>query len=95
MEENISILLEAEVLTNGDRAEAYGHPINDFGKVVRMSKALWGRGPRTEEEHAIYMILVKIAREVHSPSRDNRVDIAGYANTLQKVVEAREEEDRR
>lgn len=33
------------------------------------------------------MIAVKISRECHRPKRDNRVDIAGYAEVLDMVIE--------
>lgn len=85
-----SVLEEAQRLVGGDRGADYGHPLDDFGKVTGMAMALWGRGPQTPEEHAIYMCLVKIARQVNKPKRDNVVDLAGYAGTLQMVIEERE-----
>lgn len=82
-----SILEEAQRLTGGDRQSDYGHPLDDFSKVTGMAMALWGRGPQTPREHAIYMCLVKIAREVNKPKRDNRVDLAGYARTIDMIDE--------
>lgn len=84
-----SILQEAQRLTGGDRNKDYGHPLDDFGKVTGMAMALWGRGPQTPEEHAIYMVLVKIAREVNRPKRDNRVDGCGYFQTLDMIIAER------
>ena len=89
-----TILDEANRLTSSDRHSAYGHPLDDFGKVVGMAQALWGRGPETEEEHAIYMILVKLSREANQPKHDNRVDIAGYIKTLDMVIEERARRER-
>lgn len=80
-----TILQEAQRLVCGARDQDYGHPLDDFGKVSGMAMALWGRGPQTPEEHAIYMVLVKIAREVNRPKRDNRVDGAGYFATLDMI----------
>ena len=80
-----TILQEAQRLTGGDRNTDYGHPLDDFSKVTGMALALWGRGPQTPEEHAIYMVLVKIAREANRPKRDNRVDGAGYFQTLDMI----------
>jgi hypothetical protein len=83
-----SILEEAQRLVHGARQADYGHPLDDFGKVTRMAHALWGRGPQSAEEHALYMCLVKIARQVEKPKRDNLVDLAGYAATAQMIVDA-------
>ncbi len=84
-----TILQEAQRLTGGDRNADYGHPLDDFGKVTGMALALWGRGPQTPEEHALYMVLVKIAREVNRPKRDNRVDGCGYFQTLDMIIAER------
>ena len=84
-----TILQEAQRLVHGDRGADYGHPLDDFAKVSGMAMALWGRGPQTPEEHAIYMVLVKIAREANRPKRDNRVDGCGYFQTLDMIIAAR------
>lgn len=80
-----SILADADRLVAEDRNADYGHPLDDFEKVVGMARALWGRGPETPEEHAIYMVFVKLAREANRPKRDNRVDGAGYLKTLDMI----------
>lgn len=90
LESDESILQEADRLVSTDRQDDYGHPLDDFGKVSSMALALWGRGPETPEEHALYMVLVKVARESTRHKRDNLVDIAGYTKTLDLVLEERE-----
>lgn len=83
-----SILAEADRLTNGDRNAAYGHPLDDYTKTTSAFNALTGRD-LTPEEGVLFMICVKLSREMHAPKRDNRVDAAGYINCLQKIVDER------
>ena len=89
-----SILQEALDLTTGDRQEAYGHPYYNFHQTAIMLNATFvGRGSTTftAEDIPIIMIIVKVAREIHKHKRDNLVDIAGYANTLDMVYQKGEE----
>jgi len=87
-----SIAQEAHRLVLGDRGAAYGHPIDDFGRTAGMLNALLGAklsSPLTEEDVACALICVKLSRERNHPKRDNVVDIAGYAITLEMVKEER------
>lgn len=84
-------LERAAELVNGDRGATYGHPAADFQKVVDMAQALWGRGPETPEEHALYMILVKLSRLSVTPwHRDSLVDICGYVRTYEMILDDRD-----
>lgn len=90
----ISILEEAKSLVHGDRGQQYGSPLDDFGRTAGMISSLLKDkllSPITEEEVAMIMICVKLSREYNRSKRDNRVDIAGYAETLDMVVNEREE----
>lgn len=86
---NESILEEARRLVHGDRGESYGHPVDDFSRTGRIWGAILGIPDVTAEQVALCMAAVKISREVNQPKRDNRVDIAGYAETLDMVVARR------
>ncbi len=86
-----SVLQEADRITSNQRREKYGPPAEDFAKVTGMAMALWGRGPESPAEHSLYMILVKLAREVHAHQRDNLVDIAGYIKTYEEIVYGEED----
>ena len=47
------------------------------------------------EQVPLCMIAVKISRECHEPKRDNMIDIAGYAETLDMTHQRKEEADER
>lgn len=94
-----SVMMEAEGLVNGARAAAYGHPKENFERICLLWNAyLMGRpcgqcGPIDEKDHAIMMLLVKIARLQETPDhRDSLVDICGYVGTYEKLLQ-REQED--
>jgi hypothetical protein len=80
------ILMEARRITNVARQKAYGHPVDDFTRTGRMWAAILNMPHVSPQQVAMCMIAVKISREVNSPGRDNRVDIAGYVNCLDMVV---------
>lgn len=80
-----SALEEAQRLVHGDRGAAYGHPADDFARSGRMWGAILGIPDVPPELVGLCMAAVKISREVNSPRRDNRVDLAGYAETVQMI----------
>lgn len=95
-----SVMIEAEGLVNGARAAAYGHPMENFKRICALWNAyLQGKYGHdgywiNEEDHAILMILVKIARLEETPNhRDSLVDICGYAGTYEKVMIRRDLEN--
>ena len=83
-----SVLLEAQGLVHGDRQAAYGHPIEDFTRTAAMWSAILGH-PITAEQVGLCMCAVKLSRQVNLPKRDNLVDLAGYAETVQMVIDER------
>lgn len=82
-----SALQEAQRLVHGDRGDAYGHPIDDYTRTGRMWGAILGIGDIDPRVACLMMAAVKISREVHKPKRDNRVDLAGYAECAQMVAD--------
>lgn len=85
-----SILEEAQRLVHGDRQQDYGHPASDFTRTgVFWTEALKGKLKEGEtigpEDVALCMVFVKLSREINRPKRDNRVDGAGYLETLDMV----------
>jgi hypothetical protein len=87
-----SVCQEAQELTTGDRASSYGHPLDNFTRTANLINARFGTS-FSAEDFAEIMILCKIGRQANASKRDNIVDIAGYANTHQMVIEERERRD--
>lgn len=85
---NESILMEAQRLVYGDRNEAYGHPLDDFTRTAKMWSAILGF-PVSADQVGLCMMAVKISRQCNSRKRDNMVDAAGYAATVQMVLDER------
>lgn len=84
-----TVLEEADRLVSSDRGNTYGPPIDDFGKVTGAAKAL-GIDPVSggAEHHALYMVLVKLARLTATPGHhDSIVDAAGYLKTYDMVIQ--------
>lgn len=83
-----SALQEAQRLVHGDRGAAYGHPLEDFSRSAAMWSAILGVSV-TAEQVGLCMIAVKISRQCNAPKRDNMVDAAGYAETVQMCIDER------
>jgi hypothetical protein len=94
MSEPESIAQEAHRIVLGDRGADYGHPIFDMTRTADMLTALLRDklrpGQRLEaEDIATCMVCVKQSRHRNKPKRDNLVDMAGYALTLDMIKEWR------
>ena len=91
MLEPLNILQEADLLTMGDRQRDYDHPLPNHERIAWMWNSYFRScghdewlGPR---DVALMMVLLKIARQVHTPKRDNLVDICGYARCVERMDE--------
>jgi nucleoside 2-deoxyribosyltransferase len=84
-----SALQEAQRLVHGNRGDDYGHPIHDFTRTAAIWSAILGMDVKPEHV-ALCMVGVKISRECNKPKRDNRVDGAGYFETLQMIYDYRD-----
>jgi hypothetical protein len=83
-----TVLEEARRLVYGDRGATYGHPLDDFSRTGVMWSGVLGI-PVTAEQVALCMVLLKVSRETYQPKRDNRTDMAGYAECLNRITEER------
>lgn len=89
-----SVAIEAHGLVYGKRQGDYGHPREDFTRTAILWTGLLQHKLAdgefiTPEDYARCMVAVKLSRDVHSPKRDNRVDMAGYAITLDRLETGR------
>jgi hypothetical protein len=91
MAANESALEEAQRLVHGDRGADYGHPIDDYTRTGRMWGAILGIGDIDPRICCLMMAAVKISRECNKPKRDNRVDLAGYAECAQMIADRQAE----
>jgi hypothetical protein len=82
-----SVLLEAENLINGDRAEAYGLPFDNFRRWRNMCRATERPGlvNITAEDLAVVMICLKVSRDTNAAGRDNLVDGSAYFELWNQV----------
>lgn len=85
----MNILQEADKLVNGDRNKDYGGVKEDFDRIAQMWSAIFGIDI-TGDQVPLAMIAVKMSRQANKNKRDNIVDIAGYAHTLEKYHEESE-----
>lgn len=93
-----SILEEAQEIVHGARQGVYGHPRDDFAKIASLWNGWYDakfptgqpgvyKSPFNPEDVASLMILLKMARLMNTPNhRDSMVDMAGYAETMARVV---------
>jgi hypothetical protein len=85
-----SILLEAEALVNGERQSAYGPVKVDFGRTAGIFNAIVEHEAMDAVSGVLFMIAVKLSREMHKHKRDNLVDLCGYAELLNQLLEGGE-----
>jgi Domain of unknown function (DUF6378) len=85
-----SILEEAIRITTGDRRRDYDHALPNHQRIADLWNAYLNlrKDPKADIsplDVATMMILLKIARAAHSPTRDSYVDIAGYAKCCSQI----------
>jgi hypothetical protein len=87
-----AMVAEALRITHEDRNAANGEPEDNFAYIALMWTALLrARGVLatpdeiTAADVARMMTAMKMARDAHSPHRDNRTDAVGYTICLERV----------
>jgi len=94
MEEEASVLMDAYAVVHDERDPQYGPASEDFASLGILWATLINRYLKTQELHSIpnipprvvgnMMIALKINRDVHFPKRDNMIDVAGYAENVER-----------
>lgn len=84
------ILEEALRITSVDRRKAYDAATPNHQRIAGAWNWYLASRPDPAEpispkDVAMMMLLLKVAREVNSPRRDNFVDIAGYARCAAQI----------
>lgn len=81
-----SVLDIAKKICYGDRNIDYGDPYDDYVKTAGFFSIILGTEVKPHQA-AMMMICVKLSRLMHDPTkRDSIVDVAGYADVLDRIV---------
>jgi hypothetical protein len=94
----LTVLDEADRITQEDRQRYYGHPYDNHGNTADLWRAYLQRRcgvdlELTGEDVCMMMILLKVSRHANRSHRDNLVDIAGYARNVEQIAKRVEELD--
>ena len=84
MEEE-TVCAEADRIVMGKRSRDYGHPYINHARIAAFWNCYLGID-LTPEQVAVMMILLKVARQMQTPKRDNLVDICGYAKCVDVII---------
>lgn len=81
-----NILEEANRVTSGDRRKAYGKASKQLMLLARLWEPILGKEVQPIQV-ALCLLQLKVSRELHAHSRDNIVDIAGYARVIEMLFD--------
>lgn len=85
------ILTEAHEIIHGDRERTYGTPGRNLENIAELWRVFIDRKHGVAlsiqiEDVAMMMVLVKVARLIHSPRhRDSLIDVAGYVGLIDRI----------
>lgn len=86
-DKTMSICQEADHLVSVDRQNQYGHPSDNFSDISVGWNVIAETQNITAEKVGLMFIWAKICREKFKHKRDNLVDIAGFAKTIDLIDE--------
>lgn len=82
----MSITMEAQKIVSGDRARDYGDMNESFNRIAGLWSAYLGVSV-DKFDVAKMMILLKVSRAKHGNHRDSYVDIVGYIECIDTMLE--------
>lgn len=82
----MSISSEAHDIVNGERQQDYGDMTDSFRRIAGLWSAYLGKYIDTFDV-AKMMILLKVSRAKHQNHRDSYVDIVGYVECIDKLLQ--------
>lgn|SRR5574339_401273 len=90
-----SVCQEADEIVSGERQGQYGNPVSNWNHIAEICtpllKDVLKEGAKLTASHAvIFMIGVKMARQLHKHKRDSIVDACGYLKILNMIEEDKE-----
>lgn len=79
-----TITEEATNLINGDRSRDYGDPVECHERIATAVTAILGK-EITARDVALFMMVVKTARQSNRAKHDNLVDYEAYSQICEKI----------
>lgn len=89
-----NVLDEAKHLVYGNRQANYGHPLDNHGRTAQ----LWSTYLQTNvtpENVCMLNILQKVARSMNEITHDTIVDVAGYSENVNMILQERKRRDKK
>ena len=84
----MSITTEAQEIVNGERKHEYGDTVESFRSIAGLWSAYLGV-PITSFDVCKLMILLKVSRSKRNNHRDSLIDIVGYIECIDKLLQER------
>ena len=82
----MSIIDEAKEIRGGSRQSDYGDCVANMQRISEIATLINGK-KLTPKECTIVLIAVKLSREAFRHKKDNLVDLIGYTDILNEVIE--------
>ena len=87
---SMTICQLADIITSEDRMKDYGHPVDNFTDIAKMWSVIL-RTEVTPTQVGLCNVATKICRHLNKEKRDNLVDMAGYAKTIDTIAQYEKE----